>query len=1149
MKAPVLVAGVLVWIGLAVALATVLKLHNPNFWILAGGLALVGTLAAFAIWWFLSEKSAGVDNTPPVDDKSELETLFREAESRLAKSQLGSGAKLTTLPAFFIVGERGATKTAIVLNSALEPELIAGHVYRDNDIIPTKLANIWFARKNIFIEVGSSIIDDGNYWNALVNRLRPGRLSTVKETQQAPRAALVCFDTETFFRSDGSAAALVYARKLHARLNGISRQLGINLPVYVLFTRTDRVSFFLEFVANLTNEEASQVFGATLPRIPADAKRIYMEEESARLAAAFDTLYFSLAGKRPEYLSRENDESKLPSAYEFPREFNKIRNAVVQFLVELGRPSELSSAPFLRGFYFTGVRPVIVTQNSPAIAKRESEQQRLRLASDATSIFKAGQPQRKQPSGSESDIVQRRVPQWVFLNHLFTDVILGDSDALAASGVSSQTRFARRIWLGAATALLLLLSIALAVSFVNNRMLENRVLSAVQSISAANLDTGNSPSLDSLNKLENLRRSVEILSEYQSEGAPLSLRWGLYTGTSLIAPTRRLYWEKFDQLLLAATQKTLVGRLSALPSSPGPADEYQSPYDTLKSYLIITSKHGKSDRLYLTPVLLDRWLAGRTIDPTRLELIRKQFDFYGEELKSANPFTSENDAAAIKRARNYLSKFAGIERVYQFMLADANKTNASINFNVTFPGSAAVVVNGYDIPGAFTKSGWKTMDSSFKQIDRFFNGEPWILDDQTSVPLDLVKLRENLTARYTSEFLTAWRTYLKRAAVQPYRAIPDAAQKLAILSGPQSPLLEMFWLASQNTAVENAAVTNAFRPLYAVMPPSAAQQFVVPANDAYMKALAALQLSLEQVAAQPGSPGNAAADQTLANAQNAKLVTRQMALTFGLDPVANLGATVEKLMEDPITHSETLLRGLGPAELNGKGRGLCSQLTPLLTTFPFNNKSRVQAVPSDVNAVFKPKDGSLWIFYDQNLSKYLIRQGQYYVPDSSAPARLTQAFTGFFNRAAAFSNLAYSNGSADLHFSYNLKPIFSEDIQSLKVTIDGQTADFTSSSLAKTFTWQSGSVHGVQLSGKYQDRSDFQYPTYDGLWSVFEWVGDADAQQTSTFEWRLKAGNRDRPVLSPVTNQPVTVKFNIDNPIFQKGYFAGMNCVSEIAKP
>jgi hypothetical protein len=59
--------------------------------------------------------------------------------------------------------------------------------------------------------------------------------------------------------------------------------------------------------------------------------------------------------------ARERRADKLGAAiYELPREFRKLRNAAVRLLVDLGRPSQLRVNPFLRGFYFSGVRPVVV---------------------------------------------------------------------------------------------------------------------------------------------------------------------------------------------------------------------------------------------------------------------------------------------------------------------------------------------------------------------------------------------------------------------------------------------------------------------------------------------------------------------------------------------------------------------------------------------------------------------------------------------------------------------------------------------------------------------------------------------------------------------------------------------------------------------
>ncbi len=70
--------------------------------------------------------------------------------------------------------------------------------------------------------------------------------------------------------------------------------------------------------------------------------------------------------------------------------------------------------------------------------------------------------------------------------------------------------------------------------------------------------------------------------------------------------------------------------------------------------------------------------------------------------------------------RQHLSKFSGIEQIYQFMLSDASRRAKKINFNEQFPGSAEVVVNNVDIPGAFTKAGWTAMQENLAKGRQVF---------------------------------------------------------------------------------------------------------------------------------------------------------------------------------------------------------------------------------------------------------------------------------------------------------------------------------------------------------------------------------------------------------------------------------------------
>ena len=419
-------------------------------------------LIVLTVLWFLQKKkkarlAAADANDSPAASGDEIALLIREAETRLSAAKLEQGARVGNLPVYILLGETGSTKTSVMLHSGLEPELLAGQVYQNNNVVPTRTANFWFSRRAIFVEAGGKLPADSSKWNQLVQKLQP-RSSVVGKGEQSPRAAVVCFDCETFTRPGASDAAVAAARNLRARLGEISQAMGIHLPVYVLFTKIDRLPYFTDYVRNFSNEEATQVFGVTLPMVAGRSEGVYAEEETVRLTGDFERLFRSLAEGRPEFLARETDAGKLPPAYEFPREFRKLRPTAVQFLVDLCRPSQLTVGPFLRGFYFTGVRPVLVNESAPVAAAAPQQPGGYGSASGATGIFSLGARAQAQAPAAQPVGAARKVPQWLFLSHLFNDILLADRVAMGASGASTRTSSTRRLLFLAAAALCLVLT-------------------------------------------------------------------------------------------------------------------------------------------------------------------------------------------------------------------------------------------------------------------------------------------------------------------------------------------------------------------------------------------------------------------------------------------------------------------------------------------------------------------------------------------------------------------------------------------------------------------------------------------------------------------------------------------------------------------
>jgi type VI secretion system protein ImpL len=1146
----------IVWLILSWFIPSWLNLQGNALWGLRIFLALIG-VAAFitVVWWFrVQEKERAAGAAQGSGGASEIDILIREAHSRLQASQLGRTARIGNLPAILVVGESGSAKTSVVLHSGLEPELLAGLTGQERIPVPTRAANLWFARHFILAEAGGPLLSEPAKWKSFVKKLAPARLHSVfGKGTQAPRAALVCIDSESFMKPGALEALAACGERLRARLLEVSQFLGIKLPVYVLFTRADRLQFFQEYVRNLTNDEATQVLGATLPMV-SYAGEVYAEQETARVSAAFDNLGHSLAEKRLAYLPREYDASKRPALYEFPREFQKLRPMLVQLLVDLCRPSQLRAGPFLRGFYFTGVRPIVISVPAPSRVKEEplARPGAAQGAVRATGIFDMGNiaGQAGRPPIAAEGGESRRVPQWTFLPHLFNDVLLKDTSALTASASSSKTSLWRRVLLASSIGLLLIFIVGFIVSYVENTSLESQVVNAAQGISSVQLVGQQLPSLEAVNRLETLRQAVETLAQYQQEGAPFGMRWGLYVGNALYPDVRKIYFQHFRTLLFAQTQAALLQTLSTLPGAPGPNDQYGPAYDTLKAYLITTSNHDKSTRLFLSPVLLKAWAAGRDIDPDRVQLAQKQFDFYSNQLKDANPYSSENDTLAVERARNYLSQFSGVERVYRFMLGEASKANPSINFNRKFPGSAEVIVDGKEVEGAFTKGGWGYMQDAFKNLLRYFSGEEWVLGPKTAQNLDTNKLAQDLQVRYQQDYIDQWRTFLKSANVVHYSSVADASQKLAKTSSNQSPLLALFCLAAQNTSLDQSDLAKAFQPVQAVVPPNCQDQYIGPPNANYVTNLAGIQACLDQVNNSPPEQKEAAKTQCMNPSMTAQQAARQIGQGFKIDQDAHLDATVQNLLLAPITYVSAVLRP-GPVS----GAGLCAQMSPLKAKFPFDPRATVDASPQELAAVFDPSSGALSQFYNASLKNLLLPQGNAYIPNPSSTQQVNPAFLNFFTRAMNLQRALYAGGPGQLQYKYALRPHPTDTVAGLSMNIDGQTMSYKGGNAPfRQFTWPGTAAQGVTLTVKISGGSELGFPSYEGTWGVFHFFADADRWQqagsTYNIEWVLRVAG-GRPVTAP-NGKPVTVQFDLDTqgapPILQKGYLSSLQCVSSVAK-
>jgi len=532
----------------------------------------------------------------------------------------------------------------------------------------------------------------------------------------------------------------------------------------------------------------------------------------------------------------------------------------------------------------------------------------------------------------------------------------------------------------------------------------------------------------------------------------------------------------------------------------------------------------------------------------RLVLARRQFQRYAADLPERDPFPNSVDAAVVVRARSYLRLFAGSERIYQYVLSEASKQNPPLQFNRKFPGSAAYVVDSYEVPGAFTKGGAIFILDALTSVDKYLSGDTWVIGEDAAA-VDKNKIVANLKAQYATEYAAHWRMFLQSASVVRYDNVKDAAAKLAVLSGNASPLLQLLSTVSQNTAIALPEVASVFQPAQTVTPPTATDKLIGGLNRPYVGALLDLQAALSQTAVGSGKAAEEAAAQASSKVAAAKTAVLQLANGFTVDQQGNVHRTVQSLLEAPITNTDPLLQHFGADEINVKARSFCGVAKGLLAKYPFNPDATEQASIAEVSAMFKPVTGTLWKFYNDNLKAVLPKTGNQYVP-AGGNVKISTGFVQFMNHAQTFTDAVFKDENAEPHISLTIEPSPTATFPTVSLTVDGEL--FRSS--------MNGNMATAKLdwpnAGKETKLTTLLGTTevpvagpYSGPWALFQLFGQATDWHSGSkpgslrVGWEFNARNQ--------RGQFVTVQLDDATSaaaVLRRGLFSGSACSGDIAK-
>jgi type VI secretion system protein ImpL len=1143
---------------------------------------------------------------PTHEDDTALLSLLREADQRLAQAPDAGAVRALDLPVYLVLGPEGTGKSSVMLNSGIEPTLLAGQVaVGGGGVNSTRVANLWLAQKSLFLEVSGRVFaSEPGRFAEFLSRLQPASSGPKWKSWWKPsrasiplRAVLLFFDSREFSGTPELSKLDRAAQLVRERLSAVASVLGAEFPVYVVFTKLDALPFFGEYFARLPEGETGQVLGVLAPESPQGGTedRVWAEAATKRLNACFNSLFLRLSDRRLIALAQELEPVRKPPVYEFPREFKRIRTPLVQFLVDVFKPDPLKVGPRLRGFFFMGTRkgerPGGIDR-SGSIDLGATGFLPMGGAPGATQIFRPDVTSmftKAAPKSGSGPLVDR----WMFVTDFFLKVLTQDRPRVKHIATPSRLDSYRQIAIGVAAAFVLFFTFVWTLSWIENWRLVSAVRTSVENAQRG----GAALSLSNLQALDHLREQLEELEKDDSWGP----HWGLYTGDTLYAAARKQYFERLKGLSLDRLNLTLASKLVQAGKS-NPAEGTTPTYDRLKTHRTITALSCPVDRPLISRVLKDSIPdAHPGLGDEQLALLRVQLDYYASQLGKKGELTVSlpEDLLAEASARTFLRQAGGLEQQLRALLGDVNQQVKPLAVADYADDYRSVLAGPPEIAGAFTKKGQVVFEDMVDKGNFGSGGEKCVMGDSPGLAQQTADLqvKDRLRSRYYRQYANAWRDFIGSFTVIRYAGIDDASRRLNILSGPRSPLLGIVRMAAANTnfpppkpgeqsmwektaqtiglgglvqakakgekaaeqarslipddsiAMTTADIFRLFQPVLFTTPPDLDR--LVNDNDmAYVAALRALQQNLEAL----GRASAAERATAIPQAQGALAQARaaQAGLADKFTDVGNEGLSrqLSSLLLQPISLAVPVIP-VNQIISSGGGKNndlkkLCTEMRPILLKYPFNPQSQVDATLNEISTGFVPTGGLVSKYIQTSAADLAVRTPQGWQPNPALQGmKVAPELLAFLDRSQQLTSVLFSDtGMVQPKLKYVLRAVSGQSI-AIRVALDGD--EFNSRNpLQKTFYWPAPAGAKAGADGTVEAGAfSTGFGKFDGIWGVFRLFQNADerAYGTKVVTWSEIRGRGGAAVQK--LNPPVKIEL-VEFPggvdLFNPKFFEALQC-------
>ncbi|RWE30782.1 MAG: type VI secretion system membrane subunit TssM [Mesorhizobium sp.] len=1067
------------------------------------------------------------------DDSQVLEARMSEAIATL-KQTSGRRNFLYEIPWYVIIGPPGAGKTTALVNSGLKfPLAGSGNAQPVAGVGGTRSCDWWFTDDAVLIDTAGRYTTqesdrerDKASWLAFLGLLKKYR------TRQPINGVILAISLADLIGLDDQQFD-AHVTEIRSRLRELHETLKIQFPVYLLFTKADLVSGFMDYFGDLDEARRRKVWGTTFQTT--DRNRNMIGEAPAE----FDALARQLAEELADRLQDEADPVARIAIFGFPVQFGALRTRVVRFVTSLFDPSRSQVKVSLRGFYFSSgtQEGTPIDQVLGAIGRSFGGASQAHLSGTGKSFF---------------------------LHDLLAKVIFPEAGWVSFDRAAERRdRLARFGGLAAITLAALAALGILGLSFFANKSLiastrqamaqyRDSADSLLKSTTVTDVDLENV--IGSLDQLRNLPAGYETAAQTK----PVEESFGLSQRERLLSASKTAYRQalerSFRSRLLVQAERTVQAKMG----------DPIALYEPLKIYLMLGGKAPKVDDELIVSWMKQDWEENRYPGENNREG-RAQLEKHLRAmlaLDDAYDPVFELNQPLVEAAQRSLGRMSLADRasalirsaVYAARLQDFSvAAKAGPEAQLLFERMDGSELSELDVPGLYTRAGFNGFYlPQLSRIAQMLVDDQWVLGgggEQGGIDQDLPRLGPELIDRYGKEFASAWSGALDQLKFKAM--LKDKPQYIALsaAASPDSPLDRLFTaiadetaLTKDNTVSDGGASAAQQDP--AVMAKGLARIGLQIAGGKSQSRAGASSSTAQNAGATveaqfrpfqalvSGSAGRRPLDALTQNFhdlyQSVKLAADVPAQTERVN--ANLKLQISTMRANASRLPKQLARMVDAAADEFEGNVAATSVANLNQTldetvtrpceeavnghYPFASDSSEEISFADFARLFAP-GGMMDRFFAQNLAPLIDMTGQDWTWKQNARSGrdLAKSTLKAFQSAAEIRSAFFPSGGSAPSVAITFTPTsLNSEADSAVLNVDGQTVQSAQAGNApSTVTWPSGAASGsasLSLTPEMPGRESAL--KFEGPWALKRLLDKATVTgDGGNTEARFVIGGRD----------------------------------------